>query len=226
MEPAGPALALPAPTVDESKTALPYVDGQYNDPQMAKTVEALIQAEMRTFKPDRDYLEPWPAYEPNFDNHPLLQAEWMRVCDQQPMSKIDTSRYQLDPPPPDMQSDPAAWKRAVQNAQAQLEQQATRVSNLELLQQHGANLWRAHLHALDASSAHLKRADGALGEQLEAINRKRKSEQLAAGPRLQALERDWVGTVKKNLEIEAQCLKVEAENAVLLEAVEAKRRGR
>ena len=42
---------------------------------------------------------------------------------------------------------------------------ATRLANLELLQQHGANLWRAHLHALDASSAHLKRVDGALGEQ-------------------------------------------------------------
>ena len=150
----------------------------------------------------------------------------MRVCDQQPMSKIDTSRYQLDPPPPDMQSDPAAWKHAVQNAQAQLEQQATRLLNLELLQQHGANLWRAHLNVLDASSAHLKRADGALSEQLEVINRKRKSEQLAAGPRLQALERDWVGGVKKNLEIEAQCLKLEAENAMLHEAVEAKRRGR
>ena len=26
----------------------------------------------------------------------MLQAEWMRVCDEQPMPRIDTSRYQLD----------------------------------------------------------------------------------------------------------------------------------
>ena len=58
--------------------------------------------------------------------HPLLQAEWMRVCDQQPMPKMDTSRYQVDPPSASQQSDPKAWQQAVRNAQAQLEHQATR----------------------------------------------------------------------------------------------------
>jgi len=42
------------------------------------------------------------------------------VCDEQPMPKMDTSRYALDPPPPGMQGDSEAWRRAVQNAQAQL----------------------------------------------------------------------------------------------------------
>ena len=56
----------------------------------------------------------------------MLQAEWMRVCDQQPMSRIDTSRYQLDPPPVAKQADPLAWRRAVENAEAQLEHQGTR----------------------------------------------------------------------------------------------------
>ena len=83
---------------------------------------------------------------------------WMRVCDGQPMPKIDTSRYALDPPPPAQQTDPEAWRRAVQNAQSQLEHQNTRLGNLELLQQHGAPLWRAHLDVLDKASASFARA--------------------------------------------------------------------
>ena len=86
---AAPAL-LAAPHVDID--ALPYMDSQYNNPQMKQKVDQLIEAEMRTFRPSRDYLERWPMYEPTFDDHPLLQSEWMRVCDQQPMPKIDTSR--------------------------------------------------------------------------------------------------------------------------------------
>lgn len=56
----------------------------------------------------------------------MLQAEWMRVCDEQPMPRIDTSRYQLDAPPQAKQADPVAWRRAVENAEAQLEHQANR----------------------------------------------------------------------------------------------------
>jgi len=139
-------MALPAPTtlID----ALPYVDSQYNDAKMKKRVDQLVQAEMKTFAP-RDYVAHLPQYEPNFEvraggawppaghethhlllllrqDHPVLQAEWMRVCDQQPMSKIDTSRYALDPPPVAKQADPQAWRRAVENAEAQHEHQNTR----------------------------------------------------------------------------------------------------
>ena len=213
--------ALPAPHIDVD--ALPYIDSQYNDPAMKAQVDALVDAEMRSFRP-RDYLAPWPLHEPNFDDHPLLQAEWMRVCERQPMPKMDTSRYQLDPPPLEQQADPAAWQRAVENAQAQLEHQTTRIGNLELLQQHGAHLWRAHLNTLDAASGHLSRADGDLASQIESVNRKRKAEQLAAGPRLVGLEAEWVGAVKKNLEIEASCLRLEAECGELREAYEAQQR--
>ena len=45
-------------------------------------------------------------------------------------------------------------------------------------------------------------------------------EQLAAAPRLAALEAEWVSSVKKNLEIESACLQLEAECAGLRNAVE------
>ena len=204
--------------------ALPYVDKEYNDPSMQAQVHALIQQEMRTFKPEKDYLAPWPMHEPTFEANPMLQAEWIRVCSEAPMPKIDTSRYQLDPPPPGLTKDPAAWQRAIENAQAQLENQGTRLGNLELLNQHGAKLWLASLNQTEAASKALAREDAALAASIEAINRKRKADQLGAAPHLARLEAEWVGGVKKNLEIEAQILKLEAECASLRDDLEARRR--
>ena len=84
-------------------------------------------------------------------------------------------------------------------------------------------MWRAHLDSLDKASASFARAAQDVDGQVEVLNRKRKAEQLAAGPRLVELEAQWVGAVKKNLEIEAQCLKLEAECGALRDAIEAKR---
>ena len=181
---------------------------------------------MATLKPDRDYLAPWPAHEPNFQNTTLLQADWMRVCDGAPMSKIDTSRYQLEPPPSSAQNDAEAWQRAVDNAKAQLENQATRLVNLELLQQHGAQVWVAQCNSLEASATQLEKTEQEVTLQIEFLNRKRKADQLGAAQPLHAMEDEWVGLVKKNLEIEAQTLKLEAECAMLCDAVEVRKRSR
>ena len=105
--------ALPAPHTDVD--ALPYVDRQYNDPALKAQVDAMIEAELKTFKPSRDYLAHLPElHEPNFDDHPLLQAEWMRVCEEQPMSKMDTSRWRIAPSPAaNHPRPPIAWTRCL-----------------------------------------------------------------------------------------------------------------
>ena len=56
----------------------------------------------------------------------MLHVEWLRVCDEQPMPRLDTSRYQLEAPPRSMQTDLAAWQASVDNAHSQLEHQANR----------------------------------------------------------------------------------------------------
>ena len=114
-----------------------------------------------------------------------------------------------------------------------------RLNNLELLQKHGANLWLAHINSLTAASAGcvahphassypMKRAltvasrfsrlasvQSDLASQVEAVNRKRKAEQVDVGPHLTRLESEWVGAVKKNLEIEGHCMRLENECAAL-----------
>ena len=98
--------------------------------------------------------------------------------------------------------------------------------NLELLQQHGAKLWVAQCNGLEASAKQLERAERDLTERIELLNRKRKSEQQAAAPKLAAMEAEWVSAVKKNIEIEAQNLKLEAECEALQERVEQLKRSR
>ena len=60
---------------------------------------------------------------------------------------------------------------------------------------------------------------------IEALNRKRKADQTAVAPTLQGMQAEWITLVKKNLEIEAQSLKLEAECASLQELKEKRRRG-
>ena len=83
------------------------------------------------------------------------------------------------------------------------------IGNLELLQQHGAKKWIAQLDGLEAHSKQLEEEEKRLAAEIDAVNRKRKADQLAAAPVLAKLEADWVGLVKKNLEIEAACLTME-----------------
>lgn len=210
VEAAAPAatLALPAPRalVD----ALPYVDAQYNDPALKARVDAEVKAEMERMDA-AEYRRRFTPWEPDFTGHPLLEAEWMRVCAEQPMPQMDTSRYQLEAPPPSKQSNIAAWERAVGNAQAQLEHQTNRLDNLELLQKYGANVWLLHLNSLEAANSRLADEQAGLVSQIAELNRKRKLEQVEVGPKLSQLEADWVKTVKKNLEIEGQIARLEVE---------------
>lgn len=211
------ALALPPPHIDID--ALPYIDMQYNDPAVRKQVDSLIQEEKKSFKPRDDYLARWPLQEPEFEAHPLLLGEWMRVCDNQPMPRLDTTRYQLEPPPSNMQKDITAWQHSVDNAHSQLEHQANRLCNLELLQRHGANAWRAHLNALEVASKSVYNAKDSILTEIETINRKRKLDQIQTGPALLQLEGEWVSAVRKNIEIESQCLRLERECVLLRQGV-------
>lgn len=57
------------------------------------------------------------------------------------MQKIDVSRYRMDPPSASDSSSVDKWKFAYNNANAQLEQQKSRLINIELLETYGASAW-------------------------------------------------------------------------------------
>lgn len=130
-----------------------------------------------------------------------------------PLAPPDAPRFRLEAPSGAAASDAAAWAAAVGNAKAQLEHQALRVQNLELLTKYGANAWLAHTRACDAALAAAKAQLAALEAAAAELHKTRKVQQQAAGAELAAVERQWRAAVQKNAEIEAACAALEAQAA-------------
>jgi pre-mRNA-splicing factor SPF27 len=145
----------------------------------------------------------------------LLQSEMMRIEDGQPMPPLDQTRLQMDAPSHGRLNDPLAWEQAISNAESQLEHQTNRMDNLELMQQHGMSAWRAHLMQLEGMVKNIDKEHEAVKAQAEAINRKRKYEQLEAAKKLRFLESEWLEAVQKNRLIGAAIARVQAEHAAL-----------
>lgn len=53
-------------------------------------------------------------------------------------------RYELPAPSSGQRNDITAWQECVNNSMAQLEHQAVRIENLEIMSQHGCNAWRVY----------------------------------------------------------------------------------
>lgn len=53
-------------------------------------------------------------------------------------------RYELPAPSSGQKNDITAWQECVNNSMAQLEHQAVRIENLELMSQHGCNAWKVY----------------------------------------------------------------------------------
>ncbi|KAJ2525875.1 Pre-mRNA-splicing factor SPF27, partial [Coemansia sp. RSA 1933] len=115
--------------------SLPYIDKDYDEPATRQTVLQMVQDEMSTMAPPelpRDSTSLFKGKE-------ILRKEYERVRSGTPLPAFDVSRYKLEPPSGSCAENVDEWKRACDNAAAQLEHQDIRLVNLELLQQFGAN---------------------------------------------------------------------------------------
>lgn len=193
--------------------SLPYYDNDLDaHPHLRRKVEAELA---RQPKPPAGTLHPKvpPAFN-LFESHPLLASELKRVETHQPIPPLDTVRYQL-PAPSENEQLEELWKKAVQNAKAQLEHQRIRQTNLSLLQTYGPNAWKIQNYMLEASVARLDKAIEQLKEKTSDINRERKSGQTLAGAQLTALETKWTELISNVLQIELANVALESEIAQL-----------
>jgi len=124
------------------------------------------------------------------------------------LDALDTTRYKLPGPSEDTE---AAWKAALDNAKAQLENQKDRQLNLSLLQTYGANAWRVHNYLTEASAVQLEKALGRLREQTTEVNRSRKNSQNLAGSQLTSLETRWTELISTVLQLELANVALEGE---------------
>ncbi|TPP64372.1 Pre-mRNA-splicing factor SPF27 [Fasciola gigantica] len=192
--------------------ALPYFDKGYDDPGIREAAALLVEEEMKRYRPTKNYLEHLPSltgpFVPKFETE-IMKAEFDRLSNRLPMELLSMKRYELPPPPAGKMTDVKAWQDAMENAEAQLEHQATRIKNLELMAQYGCNAWKQYNSVLEKDlQLHEKRLLE-IRRRIQEINWRRKQEQTTAGKKLAELEETWVGLVGKNYEIEQAILELE-----------------
>jgi len=189
--------------------ALPYVDTGYDEPGIREAALALVEEETRRYRPTKNYLEHLPPVDVAAFETEIMKTEFERLSHRQPMEMLNMKRYELPQPPAGKMNDLTAWKDSVENSIAQLEHQASRISNLELLSEFGAAAWKAHNETLSHMIELQQKQLAETRRKIQEINWQRKRDQTSAGEKLKALEDGWVGLVSKNYEIEIACAELE-----------------
>ncbi|XP_046749206.1 pre-mRNA-splicing factor SPF27 [Diprion similis] len=191
--------------------ALPYIDQGYDEPGVREAALAMVEEETRRYRPTKNYLEHLPPLNINAFETPVIKHEFERLQSRLPMEVLSMKRYELPPPPPGKMNDIAAWNESVENSMAQLEHQATRICNLELMMEYGCEAWKCYLEVLMQLVSQAQKQLQGLRKTIQEVNWQRKSMQTQGGEKLRALEAQWVGLVSKNYEIEQACVHLEEE---------------
>uniref|UniRef100_A0A0V0G8N5 Pre-mRNA-splicing factor SPF27 n=1 Tax=Triatoma dimidiata TaxID=72491 RepID=A0A0V0G8N5_TRIDM len=189
--------------------ALPYIDQGYDEPGVREGALALVEEETRRYRPTKNYLENLPPLNLNAFETEMMKNEFERLQQRLPMDTLSMKRYELPPPPAAKMSDLSAWNECVENSMAQLEHQATRICNLELMLEYGCEAWRSYIELLMKCVSLSHKMLQALRKEIQEINWQRKHAQTKAGERLANLESMWQALAKKNYEIEQACVELE-----------------
>ncbi|MBN3291908.1 SPF27 factor, partial [Polypterus senegalus] len=191
--------------------ALPYFDQGYDAPGVREAAAALVEEETRRYRPTKNYLSYLPTPDFSAFETEIMRNEFERLASRQPMELLSMKRYELPAPSSGQKNDITAWQECVNNSMAQLEHQAVRIENLELMLQYGSNAWKLYndnlVHLIEQTQKELQR----FRKQIQDLNWQRKNDQLSGGAKLRELESTWVSLVSKNYEIERAIVQLENE---------------
>merc|ERR1712203_785129 len=83
----------------------------------------------------------------------------------------------LPPPPPGKMTDLQAWSECVENSQAQLEHQRTRIMNLDLMLDYGGESWKQYNDVLQEMLSRVQAQLADVKQAIQEINWSRKDQQ-------------------------------------------------
>jgi len=195
--------------------ALPYIDHGYDEPGVREAALAMVEEETRKYRPTKNYLDRLPALNLTTFETDLMKVEFERLAGRQPMETLSMKRYELPTPPPGKMTDIQAWLECVDNSSAQLEHQRTRILNLDMMLDYGAESWKQYNEVLQELLGRVQQQLAEVKKSIQEVNWARKNQQTMVGDRLKQLETNWVGLVSKNYEIEQAILVQEQEYSVL-----------
>lgn len=203
--------------------ALPYIDQGYDDPGVRDAVLAMVEEETRRYRPTKNYLEHLPPVNLHSFETEVIKAEFERLQARQPMEMLSMKRYELPHPPAGKTTDLQAWMECVDNSMAQLEHQATRIGNLELMVIYGCEAYKKYNSVLVQMLSQTQKRLQELRKMIQEINWQRKNTQTVAGEKLRDLESSWVSLVSKNYEIESACAEIEKIITALEQKIQKKK---
>uniref|UniRef100_A0A8C7P0G6 Pre-mRNA-splicing factor SPF27 n=1 Tax=Oncorhynchus mykiss TaxID=8022 RepID=A0A8C7P0G6_ONCMY len=190
--------------------ALPYFDQGYDAAGVREAAAALVEEETRRYRPTKNYLSYIPT--PDFTTFEVTINEYFeRLAARQPLELLSMKRYELPAPSSGQKNDITAWQDCVNNSMAQLEHQAVRIENLELMAHYGTNAWKVYNDNLAFMIELAQKELQKCRKQIQDLNWQRKNDQLAGGAKLRELESNWVSLVSKNYEIERAIVQLENE---------------
>lgn len=195
--------------------ALPYIDHGYDEPGVREAALAMVEEETRRYRPTKNYLDHLPPLNLTSFETDLMRTEFERLSNRQAMDTLSMKRYELPTPPPGKMTDVQAWSECVDNSQAQLEHQRTRIMNLDLMLEYGGESWKIYNEVLQDMLNKTQSQLADVKKNIQEINWSRKNQQTQVGERLKQLESNWVGLVSKNYEIEQAVINMEYEYQML-----------
>lgn len=102
----------------------------------------MVEEECRRYRPTKNYLEHIPPLNISAFETQIMHNEFERLQSRLPMETISMKRYELPPPPSGKLNELSAWSECVDNSQAQLEHQAVRILNLQLMMEYCCPAWQ------------------------------------------------------------------------------------
>lgn len=179
----------------------------------------MVDEECRRYKPTKNYLEYLPPLNTSSFETDLMRSEFQRIESGARMETMATKRYELPAPPAAKLGEIQAWQESVDNSLAQLEHQAIRSLNLDLMSKYGAETWKVALEVLLGMSAKAQKELQDLKKEIQDVNWSRKSKQLQTGDKLNSLNQQWVSKISANYEIEQAIsqLELQIQNAKSLQ---------
>jgi pre-mRNA-splicing factor SPF27 len=186
--------------------SLPYIDDEPTAAERA-AAQALIDAEL----PPSSATEPHPSLPALPSQHfsPYIEAELLRIKNKEPLTAIDTKRYEsLDAPsttPHSDQNDPASlrkWRQALSQAYISHEYLTSRATNLHLLEEFGKNGWLIANSGLEDELRVIERELALRKTEIDVLVVERKNAQESVAGEIKGLEEGWKRGVGRVLETE------------------------
>lgn len=190
--------------------ALPYIDTQLGQTEVAQQVKALIDEEMTHFEP-RDYLASLPPPGAPVLSSETKAQEYARIEAGLALQGIDASKYKVEAPEGAEAQEHEAWKKQADNMHVQIEYNRLRQTNLELLERWGNKAWIAHSSIVRAAEKILGNETNNLRALREEVNKKRKLDQISCGNELRRLNNELEQYTQDNAETGKGLRALEAE---------------